>query len=483
MVESTIGKQMLPLEGIRVLDLGTMTPGKYCTFLLGDLGAEVIRVERPTAPSAAISDEDLVLNRNKRSIALNLRTEEGKQVFYQLVQSADVILEGNRPGVTRRMGVDYDTVKGINPNIIYCSLSGFGQDGPYHQFPGFDLIFMAIGGLLGLIGGRPPIVPGIYVSDVGSGLLATIGILTALLARQRTGKGQFVDVAMLDGVVSWLSTISGVQRLSGEPSQEMPGWVMPGYNVYETKDSKYLALGIFRPQSWQALCQTLGREDFIDQQWAMQFYDLRKEIVTRNGTTLALPAAFPVRTMGTGLQECKDGWVNLYPIGRMNELLEWMDSKGMAGDLMEPEWQEVVRRGGDAFAIAALMDDLEAFRRYIEEQVPHINELIRAFFKAHTMKEICEEGQKRRIPVLPCNTTKDLLEDPQLLALGFFVDIEHPELGATLRYPGAPYRLSETPWQIERRAPLIGEHNLEIYEKGLGFSREELRLLKEEGAI
>jgi crotonobetainyl-CoA:carnitine CoA-transferase CaiB-like acyl-CoA transferase len=267
MVESKKGRPLLPLDGIRILDLGTMTPGKYCTFLLGDLGAEVIRVERPTAPSTAISDEDLVLNRNKRSIALNLRIEEGKQVFYRLAQDSDVILESNRPGVTKRMGVDYDTVRGINPDIIYCSLSGFGQDGPYHQLPGFDLIFMAISGLLGLIGGRPPIVPGIYVSDVGSGLLATIGILTALVARQKTGKGQLVDVAMLDGMVSWLSTISGVQRLSEE--QEMPSWVMPGYNVYETKDGKYLALGIFRPQSWQALCQTLGREDLVDQQWAM----------------------------------------------------------------------------------------------------------------------------------------------------------------------------------------------------------------------
>ena len=267
MVESAAGKAMLPLEGIRILDLGTMTPGKYCTFLLGDLGAEVIRVERPTAPSTAISDEDLALNRNKRSITLNLRSEEGKQVFYRLAQNADVILESNRPGVTKRMGVDYDTVRGINPNIIYCSLSGFGQDGPYHQLPGFDLIFMAISGLLGLIGGRPPIVPGIYVSDVGSALLATIGILTALVARQKTGKGQSVDVAMLDGMVSWLSTISGVQRLSEE--QEVLSWVMPGYNVYETKDGKYLALGIFRPQSWQALCQTLGREELIDQQWAM----------------------------------------------------------------------------------------------------------------------------------------------------------------------------------------------------------------------
>ena len=272
MVASSINKSILPIDGIRVLDLGTMTPGKYCTFILGDLGAEVIRVERPTAPSASISDEDLALNRNKRSIALDLRTEEGKQVFYRLAQRADVILESNRPGVTKRMGVDYETVKGLNSNIVYCSLSGFGQDGPYHQLPGFDLNFMAISGLLGLIGGRPPIVPGIYISDVGTGLLATIGILTALLARQRIGRGQFIDIAMLDGVVSWLSTISGVQRLSKEPPPEMPGWVMPVmpcYNVYKAKDGGYLALGAFRPQSWQTLCRTLGRDDLIGEQWAM----------------------------------------------------------------------------------------------------------------------------------------------------------------------------------------------------------------------
>jgi len=261
-----------PLEGIRVLDLGTMTPGKYCTFLLADLGAEVMRVERPTPSSTPMTDEDLILNRNKRSITLNLRTDEAKQIFYQLAKNADVILESNRPGVTKRMGVDYDTIKRICPNIIYASLSGFGQDGPYRMLPGFDLIFMAIGGLLGLIGEKdhPPIVPGIWVSDAGSGLLTTVGILTALIARQKTGEGQHIDIAMLDGVLSLLSTISGFQRPSGELAQAemLEGVAMPGYNVYEAKDGKYLALGTFRPQSWEALCQALGRKDLVDQQSA-----------------------------------------------------------------------------------------------------------------------------------------------------------------------------------------------------------------------
>ena len=193
-----------------------------------------------------------------------------------------MILESNRPGVTGRMGVDYDTIRGINPDIIYCSLSGFGQDGPYHQLPAFDMIFMAIGGLLGLIGekGQPPIVPGIWVSDAGSGLLATIGILTALVARQNTGKGQYIDIGMLDGVLSLLSTVSGFQHPSGKPAQaEMLGnQVMPGYNIYETRDGKYVALGVFRPQSWEALCRIIEREDLIDRQWAAG--TVRDEIIS-----------------------------------------------------------------------------------------------------------------------------------------------------------------------------------------------------------
>ena len=271
-----------PLEGIRVLDLGTMTPGKYCTFIMADLGADVIRVERPISGDPSITDEDLILNRNKRSIALNLRTDGAKKIFYKLSRTADVILESNRPGVTGRMGVDYDTIKGLNPGIIYCSLSGFGQDGPYHQLPAFDMIFMAMGGLLGLIGekGRPPIVPGIWVSDAGSGLLAVIGILTALVARKNMGKGQFIDISMLDGVLSLLSTISGFQHPSGKPAQaEMLGnQVMPGSNVYETGDGKYLALGVFRPQSWKALCQIIDREDLTDRQWAAG--TVRDEIIS-----------------------------------------------------------------------------------------------------------------------------------------------------------------------------------------------------------
>jgi crotonobetainyl-CoA:carnitine CoA-transferase CaiB-like acyl-CoA transferase len=272
----------LPLEDIHILDVGTLTPGKYCTFILGDLGAEVTRVERPIPRNALegdrLSDEDLILNRNKKSITLNLRTEEARQIFYQLSGKADVVLESYRPGVTRRIGIDYETIKKINPRTIYCSLSGYGQDGPYNQLPGFDLVFMAISGLLALIGdpNKPPIVPGLYLSDTAAGLLTTIGILTALLARERTGKGQYLDISMLDGVFSLLALAYGSQYPHQAPPALM-SW-SPGYNVYQTKDGKYIALGIGREQSWQSLCKALDREDFVDRQWVVS--EKREEILS-----------------------------------------------------------------------------------------------------------------------------------------------------------------------------------------------------------
>ncbi len=278
----------LALDGITVLDIGTLTPGKYCTFLLGDLGAEVIRIERPTPgdspQSGHLSDEDLILNRNKRSITLNLKTEEARQVFYQLLAKADVILESYRPGVTKRMGIDYDTIKQTHPRIVYCAISGYGQEGPYSQLPGFDLVFAAIGGLLSLIGGsqQPPPVPGVYLADTAAGMFSTVGILTALLARERTGRGQLVDISMLDAVVSWLSLGHGVQPADARPDSKqddpMASGQMPGYNTYRAGDARYLALGIGRQQSWESLCRVLKREDLIDHQAATG--EKREEIVS-----------------------------------------------------------------------------------------------------------------------------------------------------------------------------------------------------------
>jgi crotonobetainyl-CoA:carnitine CoA-transferase CaiB-like acyl-CoA transferase len=305
----------LPLEGIKILDLGTMTPGKYCTFILADLGAEVIRVERPVPRANSIDDEDLILNRNKRSLTLNLKEKQAKQIFLKLAQGADVILESQRPGSTARLGVDYESIREINPAIIYVSLSGFGQDGPYSQLPGFDMIFLALGGLLGLLGGKnnPPVVPGIWISDACSGLLAVVGILTALIARQNKGKGQYLDLAMLDSVLYLLATVSGFRKSSGEFAQEdmMNNPVSPGYNIYETADGKYLALGTFRPQSWRTLCQALDRSDLIDQQWAAG--DKRVETIS------ILQETFRTKNRDEWYQQLRDLDIEVAPVNSLRE--------------------------------------------------------------------------------------------------------------------------------------------------------------------
>lgn len=303
----------LALEGTRILDMGTPLPGKYCTLLLGDFGAEVIRVERPLPPSyrqpASPSAEDLVLNRNKKSITLNLRTEEARQIFYKLAEDSDIVLESNRPGVAKRMGVDYDTLSRMNPGIIYCSLSGFGQDGPYHQLPGFDIVFMAISGLLGLLSddeGRP-IMPGLYISDIGAtAMYATIGILTALLAREKTGRGQFIDLSMLDGVVSWLAGIRPEYFVGGQSPQV----TSPGYNIYQTKEGKYIALGIGRPQSWATLCQVLGREDLVAQTTAEK----------REEATSFLKQTFLSKTREAWLTLLRDSDVEIGPVNNLDEV-------------------------------------------------------------------------------------------------------------------------------------------------------------------
>ena len=208
---------MLPLEGTKILDLSRLAPGPFCSMLLGDMGADVLLVEAPaegkmaaTAVFSRGTDAEKqaaynLMGRNKRSIVLNLREQEAREIFYRLADEADVVLEGFRPGVVKRLGVDYDTLSQRNPRLVYCSLSGFGQTGPYSNLVGHDINYISVGGALGMIGwpGQPPTIPMNIIADfAGGGLHAAFGILTALMARERTGKGQYVEVAMMDGVMN-----------------------------------------------------------------------------------------------------------------------------------------------------------------------------------------------------------------------------------------------------------------------------------------
>jgi crotonobetainyl-CoA:carnitine CoA-transferase CaiB-like acyl-CoA transferase len=269
-------------------------------MILGDLGAEVIKVEAPYEPGAPPIGKGVSphpqderservaayhpLNRNKKSIVLNLRLEEAREVFYKLVKNSDVILEGFRPGTVKRLGVDYETVEKINPEIIYCSISGYGQDGPYQFLPGHDINYISISGALGIIGepSGPPVIPLNLVADYAGGALhAVIGILAALLAREKTGRGQYVDIAMADGAISLLSVVAFDYFCNGVILKRGEGMLNGGasfYSPYQTKDEKYISIGCIEPHFWGNLCRELGREDLIPYQQAEG--EKREEIVS-----------------------------------------------------------------------------------------------------------------------------------------------------------------------------------------------------------
>ncbi len=259
-----------PLNGVQILDLGTLTPGKYCTYLLANLGADVIRIERPVPKQRPVDDEDLILNQGKRSITLNLRNSAGKDLFLKLAAKADVILEGNRPGVADRNGFGYEAIKINNENIIYCAVSGYGVSGPLSQSPGYDLIFLGISGMLrelaGTTNAAPP-NPQAYLADGITGLSAAYAILAALHNKERTGQGTFIDLAMLDSAFSLLALSHGVRKHSDlvDMSARVDEPVTsPVYDIYTAADNTYLVLCAYRDASRQKLFQHLGRPELAD---------------------------------------------------------------------------------------------------------------------------------------------------------------------------------------------------------------------------
>jgi len=270
------------LDGLKVLDLTRLLPGAFCTQLLADYGADVLKIEQPGTGDynrqfAPIAKEEsgsfLLLNRNKRSLTLNLKAEEGRAIFHKLVRKADVIVEGFRPGVMERLGLGYEALQAVNPRVVYCAISGFGQDGPYALKSGHDLNYMGIAGALQLFGtpDTGPIVPGLSIADVGGGsLMAAFGILTALAARDRTGKGQFVDVSMTDGLVAWLCYHAADYLFAGmEPRGGVQPFIggAPCYNVYRCADGLHVTLGIIEEHFWHRFCDLIGRADFKSEQW------------------------------------------------------------------------------------------------------------------------------------------------------------------------------------------------------------------------
>lgn len=265
------GNKKAPLEGLKVLDLSRFLPGPYCTMLLADLGADVIMIEQPSGSGLGERRVEFYIFRNKRSINLDLKNDRGREIFYRLAGTSDVIVEGFRPGITEKLGIDYPTVKKLNKRIIYCSISGFGQTGPYRDRVGHDINYIALAGLLSVTGrkGQGPSIPGTQLGDVGGGSMAAFSILAAILAREKMGEGQFIDISMLDSAIA-LNPVSYFEYFLRGEVFEQGGYRLlgssPCYNLYETKDGKYITIGALEPNFWINLCRILNREDLIKRQ-------------------------------------------------------------------------------------------------------------------------------------------------------------------------------------------------------------------------
>jgi len=271
-----------PLDGVRILDLTRLLPGNYGTLLLADLGADVVKVEEPgrgdyirwTPPM--VDGEGAVhraLNRGKRSVTLNLKAPQAADVLRRLAGNADALVESYRPGVMDRLGVGYETLSAENPRLVYCALTGYGQDGPYRDRAGHDINYTGYAGVLHNMGPADgtPTLPSVQVGDFAGGMAAALAVVACLREAAATGRGRFVDVSMLDVVASWTGVLMSWHLATGEvpPRAEMPlAGGLACYRVYRAADGRFLAVGALEPQFWRNLCERLGLPDLVDQQYA-----------------------------------------------------------------------------------------------------------------------------------------------------------------------------------------------------------------------
>ena len=298
------------LADYTVLDLSRTLPGPFCTWLLAGLGARVLSIAEPRPRDAgrvvpALDDaRDRIVYRNKRRLTLNLKKEEGRQIFFRLLERADVVVEDFRPGVAARLGVDYSAVSRARPSAVYCSISAFGQDGPYRDLPAHDLNCLALAGLLDLTGppDGPPTVPATQVADLAAGSAAAVAILAALLARGASGRGRYVDVAMLDATFSWM-LIPLVFQLAGRPAAR-GAWTLGGsepfYRAYRCRDGAYFSVGCLEPWLWQNLLRALDvaepTSDRLEALFATRTRDEWWAMLSRVDACVA-----PVRTLDEAL--------------------------------------------------------------------------------------------------------------------------------------------------------------------------------------
>jgi len=319
---------VMPLVGIRVLDLTQVQAGAYGSMILGDLGAEVIKIEPPHGdftrefPFYGHKGESyyyLAFNRNKRGMVIDLETDKGQEIFYQLVKVADVVLDNSGPGVIERLGVDYNMLSKINPRIISCSITGFGSTGPYRERRSFDLIAQAMSGAMSVTGesGHPPVRSGISIADMAGGMYAALGILSAYIDRQQSGRGQKVDISLLDGMIALLSYFASYHFLSGEvPGPQGSGHLSAiPYGAFRTKDG-YIAIA----EGWPRIARVLGIDEYADDprfstreerlKHREEFYEILEEALLKEETDVWVEllnvegiAAAPVNTLDKALSD------------------------------------------------------------------------------------------------------------------------------------------------------------------------------------
>jgi crotonobetainyl-CoA:carnitine CoA-transferase CaiB-like acyl-CoA transferase len=322
-------------------------------MLMADLGADVIVVEEPPGTGRRVDQEMgvsdrskafLPMGRNKRSVALDLKDEQMREAFFRLVDGADVVVEGFRPGVVKRLGVDYPAVNERNPRIVYCSISGYGQDGPHADLVGHDLNYISLAGALGMIGwpGQPPTIPVNMIADfAGGGLFAAFSILAALNARQRTGRGQYIDMAMSDGVMSLACLPASDYFVSGNPPRPGEYFLngkLPCYNVYATADDKWLSVACMEPWFWKKLCQALDCEEFIREQFNPEKFEEMFAL---------LRGRFKQKTRDEWFAELKQREICATPVYGLKESLAdpHARARGMIAELEDPKYGTIRQIG------------------------------------------------------------------------------------------------------------------------------------------
>jgi crotonobetainyl-CoA:carnitine CoA-transferase CaiB-like acyl-CoA transferase len=380
-------KSQTALDGIRVVDVTRYIPGPYATMLLGDLGADVVKIEEPPIgdPTRAVrpvaGDDSAVhasLNRNKRSVLVDLRHEAGAGLVRTLASQADVFVEGFRPGTLARRGLGPDELLRANPRLVYCSVSGYGQDSPLSSRAGHDVNYLARGGLLE--GAATPSRPAVaQIADMTGGLLALAGILSALLARERTGRGQHVDVSLLRGALGLMTVPLARLEAGGEADAELTG-SYACYNVYRCRDSRALSVGALEPKFWEALCRALGHEDRIPRQWEKE---------PGRGETLALFArTFASRKRDEWVSALNDVECCVEPVLEPQEALAEAQAQGAL--VSQPSGAAMLRVVGAPFG---LRDTPALLRRPAPKAGEHTDEILReAGYPAEAIARLHESG-------------------------------------------------------------------------------------------